>query len=145
GLLFLAAAGWGMGNVVLGRLGKIDLAGIVAWMSLAAVVPFGLLSLIFEGPTVILASFVRFDWTTVVSVLVISVLATVVAYGGWAYLIRHYGVVEVSPYSLLVPVSGVLSGVLILGERMDGMRASGIVLILVGLGVHSLWSRFRKA
>ena len=39
GMLFLAAAGWGMGNVVLGRLGKIDLAGIIAWMSLAAVIP----------------------------------------------------------------------------------------------------------
>lgn len=143
-LLFMAGASWGVGNVVLGRLGKIDMAGIVAWMSLAAIIPFALLSLIFEGPTVIGESFHRFDHSTVISIFASSAVSTIFCYWGWAWLIRHHGVPAVVPYSLLVPVSGILSAVIFWGEEIGLLRGLGIMLILAGLAVHSIWTAMQQ-
>lgn len=143
-MLFMAGASWGLGNVVLGRLGKIDMAGIVAWMSLAATIPFALLTLIFEGPSLIGQSFHQFDYSTVLSLFASTAVSTIFCYWGWAWLIRHHGVATVVPYSLLVPVSGILSSVIFMGEKIDWLRGTGIMLILTGLGVHSIWSAMQQ-
>ena len=143
-LVLIAAMCWGVGNLLMGRLGQVDMVATITWMALVSTPFFAAISLIIEGPTLIWQSVLNFDWTTALSVLFISYISTSISYTGWGWLIRHYGASAVSPYSLLVPVTGVVSAALILGEEFDQMRASGIALILVGLAVLS-YLRYREA
>ncbi|MCX8505640.1 MAG: EamA family transporter [Alphaproteobacteria bacterium] len=143
-LVLIAAMCWGVGNLLMGRLGQVDMVATITWMALVSTPFFAAISLVFEGPTLIWQSVLNFNWTTALSVLFISYISTSISYTGWGWLIRNYGASAVSPYSLLVPITGVISAALILDEVFDALRASGIALILVGLAVLSVL-RYREA
>ena len=143
-MVLLAASCWGYGNILMARLGKVDMLATITWMSVVSIPFFALFSLVFEGPSLIWQSLHQFDWTTAISVLFISFISTSVCYSGWGWLIRHYGASSVSPYSLLVPVTGVISSAIIIGESFDTLRIGGILLILCGLVILSIL-RYREA
>lgn len=56
-----------------------------------------------------------------------------VSYLAWFWLIRHYPATHLSSFSFLTPVFGVISGGLILGERLNA--AVFVALALVGGGI----------
>ena len=132
-LVMGAACTWAFGNVLMARLGQVDMLATITWMSVMAIIPFAILSLIFEGTEVILDSLRAFDGITAISILYIGLISTTVCYGGWGWLIRHYGAAEVAPFSLLVPITGLSLGTIVMGEPMTMLRAGGIALILCGL------------
>jgi O-acetylserine/cysteine efflux transporter len=49
----------------------------------------------------------------------------------------------VSPFALLIPVSGLASGALFLGESLAPMQATGVVLVLAGLFVNLYGQQMR--
>ncbi|MEZ4664174.1 MAG: DMT family transporter, partial [Caldilineaceae bacterium] len=59
----------------------------------------------------------------------VTLLATVTYF----YLIEQFGAGTASTTIYLIPVAGVLSGVLILGEKLTGQMAAALVLILGGI------------
>ncbi|HET8584157.1 MAG TPA: hypothetical protein VFM89_00320, partial [Casimicrobiaceae bacterium] len=50
----------------------------------------------------------------------------------------------VSPFALLIPVSGIASGALFLGETLAPLQAVGAALVLVGLVVNVYGARLRR-
>lgn len=64
--------------------------------------------------------------------------STIIAYGGWAYLIRRYEVSTIAPYSLLVPVFGIASGALWYGEMPSHDIIIGGVIIVLGVAIITL-------
>ncbi|HEY4995757.1 MAG TPA: EamA family transporter, partial [Aestuariivirga sp.] len=44
-----------------------------------------------------------------------------------------YSAGTVAPFSLLVPIFGILSGVLVLGESFDKFEIAGALLVIAGL------------
>ncbi|MDI9349341.1 MAG: EamA family transporter [Candidatus Symbiobacter sp.] len=143
-LALLASFSWAIGNLMMGRLGRVDMLATTSWMALYSLPFFAALTLAFEGPNLIWHAVLGFDWTTLVSVLFIAYISTSISYSGWGWLISRYGASVVAPYSLLVPVSGVVSAVLVVGESFDFLRASGIFFIILGLAVLS-YLRYREA
>ena len=65
-------------------------------------------------------------------------VATLAGYGLWAHLLRRYPASLVAPYSLLVPVFGIVSSAIMFGERFGVVRLFGMALILVGIAVVAL-------
>ena len=65
-------------------------------------------------------------------------VSTIIAYGMWSYLLRLYPATLVAPYSLLVPVFGMVSAALVFGERFGALRLIGVALILLGVAVVAL-------
>lgn len=69
-------------------------------------------------------------WSALVA---LALLSTVLGYILFFMLIRRIGATNVSLVTLLIPVSAVLLGGAILGERLDLHQFAGMALILVGL------------
>lgn len=135
GFLLLAGAAvfWSIGNVLLRRAGKVDMLPMMAWLSLIPPIPMLLLSFSIEGPERIAGAFTHANWLTVGAVLYIAVVSTTFGYASWGHLLKLYPAATAAPFALLVPVSGTISAMLILGETFGPLRLAGMVLILAGL------------
>jgi O-acetylserine/cysteine efflux transporter len=143
GFLFTLAAAsmWALGNVVTKRMGKVDLLSLVVWGSLIPPLPFLALSLIFEGPARIEASLAHIPLVSVFAVLYLSFIATIVGYSLWGKLLARYPAGSVAPFSLLVPVIGLASAALFLGEGLSAAQVAGAALVMAGLVVNVFGAR----
>ncbi|MCP6576872.1 EamA family transporter, partial [Klebsiella pneumoniae] len=66
----------------------------------------------------------------------LAFIATIVGYGIWGSLLGRYETWRVAPLSLLVPVVGMASAALLLGETLNGLQLLGAVLIMAGLYIN---------
>jgi len=139
-LLCLASAlSWATGNVMVRVTGgKVDMTSLVIWGCLVPLVPAFLMSLLFEGWPLIVASITSVHWAGVGAIFYLAIAATWVGFGIWGKLLKIYPAAQVAPFSMLVPVFGTLSAVLVLGERFSPQRLVGMVLVVAGLLVVSL-------
>jgi O-acetylserine/cysteine efflux transporter len=62
----------------------------------------------------------------------------------WSLLLSRYPANVVAPFTLLVPVTGIGSAALLLGESISGMEVLGSALVFVGLLLTVLGPRLRK-
>lgn len=128
-----AAASWGAANVVVRKAGDVDMLSLVVWGSLVPPIPMLALSLIIEGPEQIGFALTHLAWTTVAAMLFTAYLSTLVGFGLWNRLIRRYGASQVAPFSLLVPIFGLLSTAAVLGEQITPTKLLAGVLVMAGL------------
>ncbi|WP_421867695.1 EamA family transporter [Motiliproteus sp.] len=138
-LTLAAAACWGMGNIInrkIGQLGSVNLLSLVAWSALIPPIPFLLLSYWFEGPQLISQSLANMGIKSVLAVIYLAAVATLFGYSSWAYLLKHHPASQVAPLTLLVPVVGLISAWLLLGETLNLIKAAGIALIMTGLLIN---------
>ncbi|MCG7402338.1 MULTISPECIES: EamA family transporter [Caballeronia] len=143
GFLFTlaAAAMWALGNIVTKRMGKVDLLSLVVWGSLIPPLPFLALSLIFEGPARIESSLATIPLISIFAILYLSFIATIVGYSLWGKLLARYPAGSVAPFSLLVPVIGLASAALFLGEGLNSAQVAGAALVMAGLVVNVFGAR----
>lgn len=136
-LMTIAAAFfWGVGNIVTKRAGKIDMLGFVVWSALVPPIPLLALSLVFEGPSALPAAAQNLTWIGSSSLIFISYAATLFGYGVWSMLLSRYPAGLVAPFSLLVPIAGIGSAALLLGETISGIEIAGSVLVFAGLLIN---------
>lgn len=125
------AAGWAASNIVLKKAGKISAWTMTVWQSVAVIPPMLLLSGLFEaGQPHTVATM---SATTIGAVCYIALLATGLGNYLWYRLIQRAGPSRTAPFSLLVPVVGVLSGWLVLDERLSVQQTAGVLVSLLGL------------
>lgn len=141
-LLLAGALCWSSGNIMAkGFRQPVDALALVAWGSLAAA-PFQLLlALGLEGPARLLSSLQHASWISVAAVAYLAWLSTLVGYGLWSHLLRHYPAGTVAPLSLLVPIIGLTASALVLGERLQGWKLMATLLVLLGLSINLFGAR----
>ncbi|WAH52999.1 O-acetylserine/cysteine exporter [Pseudescherichia vulneris] len=149
-MLTLAAAfSWACGNIfnkkIMQHPSRPGVMSLVVWSALIPVIPFMVASLIFDGPAVMLQSLVQIDITTVLSLIYLAFVATIVGYGIWGTLLGRYETWRVAPLSLLVPVVGMASAALLLGETLNGLQLLGAALIMAGLYINIFGFRLRRS
>lgn len=152
-LLTLAGAlMWATGNIVtrfVARVGNVNMFAFVVWASLVPPIPFFLLSLLLEGPQKIAAAFHGFDGVSLGAVLYLAWVATLLGYGSWSKLLAIYPANKVAPFSLLVPVVGLLTAWLVLNEQLSSLQWAGCGLLMLGLLVNVFggvwWRKWRAA
>ena len=72
-------------------------------------------------------------------------MGTITGYGLWYYLVGKHGVGRVVPFTLLVPVVGVLTGVVLLGDHLSPAKVIGGLVTLGGVAIIQLrWRRTLK-
>lgn len=139
-LVVLGGLGWAFGNLC-SRLARAPKPlHLTLWMSVVPPLPMLVLSLLVEGPARIASSL----GTSVsaaaapawVGLAYTVLLGTVVGSGIWVWLMARHPAGVVAPYSLLVPVVGILTAWLVLGERPTAIELLGGVLVIAGV----LWS-----
>lgn len=120
-------------NVHVKRMGPIGVHALNGWMALFATPMLLAMSLaVEEGQW---RSLAEASWLGWAAVLYIVLMVTVVAYGLWYPLVERYDVNQTMPWTLTVPVFGVLSGVLALGEPVTPTLLAGGALTLAGVAV----------
>ena len=145
-LTIAAAASWGLGNIVNRHIsqitkGELNLMSLVIWGAVIPPIPFFIASYYIEGPELILQSLANASWHSVASLIYLAFIATMLGYGIWAYLLGRYPASLVAPLTLLVPIIGLLSAWLVLGESLNAMQALGILVIMLGLLINVFGGR----
>jgi O-acetylserine/cysteine efflux transporter len=73
------------------------------------------------------------SWPSWLAVVYLGWMATILAYTMWTTLLKRHGPNTVAPFSLGVPVVGIVSGLLLLGERITSWQWAGIVITVLAL------------
>lgn len=141
-LILGAAATWGVGNLITKKIKTTNFIAVIVWGSFVACLPMFLLSLIFEGPHRIVTSYHHLTWQGIGSLLYIVYASTWVGYGIWNWLLGRYSVGMIVPFTLLVPVVGILSSILLLGEPFQLWKLNAGLLVISGLCINILSPRF---
>jgi O-acetylserine/cysteine efflux transporter len=139
-----AAASWGVANIFSKRAGRVDMLGFVVWSSLVAPLPLLGLSLWLDGPARVASALADLNLSTLAAVAYLAYPTTVFAFGVWAFLLSRHPAATVTPFALLVPVSGIVGAWLILGEAMLPIEAIGGAVIVMGLAINVFGLRLIK-
>ncbi|MFS2136843.1 EamA family transporter [Duganella sp. Dugasp56] len=135
-LCLAAAAMWAASNIVVRRAQQatpqFDVVSFMVWCSLVPIVPFVGLSLAFDDPAT------RWHWTaapfsTWIAVAYLGWMATILGYAMWTRLLKRHPVNRVAPFSLGVPVVGISTGMIVLGDVITSWQWAGITLIVASL------------
>ncbi|KOU20044.1 MULTISPECIES: EamA family transporter [unclassified Streptomyces] len=137
-LVVAAAACWGVSNVLTRKASPPDALNFMVWVCTVPVLPLLALSLLLEGPERDLAALRSLDWSGVAVIGYVAWVSTVFGFVAWSYLLRRYPASAVAPFSLLVPVFGMSSAALVLGESVSGLRWLAAVLLVGGVALTSL-------
>ena len=141
GLTLAAATMWASSNVVtrvISARGPINQLGLVVWGSLVPPIPFLLLSFWLEGPQAMAKALTDFNWHAFGALAYLAWAATLLGYSIWTGLLTRYPANQVAPFSLLVPVVGLTTGWVVLGEALQPIHFAGGALLMLGLAVN-LW------
>jgi drug/metabolite transporter (DMT)-like permease len=108
----------------------------IPWQLLGAAIPLVILGLIVEGAPVI-------DWTPqlVWIVLYQGMLATGIAFWAQIVILRNFSAVSTNLTLMAVPVVGVASSAILLGEEVTTALAIGLILVIVGVALNLLSDR----
>lgn len=144
-LFFMAgAATWGIGNLINKKIQNVQLLPVVVWSSFTACLPMFVIAMIFEGTDSIAYTYNHYSMTGIMSILYIVYASTWVGYGIWSWLISRHSIGTVVPFSLLIPVVGMLSSSLIFNEPFESWKFLAAILVISGLGVSLFGKRMLR-
>ena len=141
-LVLCAAASWAGGNMVARDATGVNMLHYVVWSSLFAIPPLLVFALALEGWPAMKAGILAADAKTWGAVVWQSVGNTMFGYGVWGWLLARHSAGSVAPLSLLVPVFGLATSALVLGEPLQPWKLAAFALVMAGLAVGVLWPRF---
>lgn len=140
--MLAGAAAWGLANLVTKKMKNVNMLAVVVWGSFVSFFPMLLLALIFEGFDSIISAYQHVTWVSSASLLYIVYISTWVGYGLWNWLLSRYPIGTIAPFSLLVPVAGLLTSVLFFEEPLQLWKLVAALLVLAGLCINVLSTRF---
>ena len=143
-LVLAAALCWAVGNTLAVSAGRVPMLAFMVWTSAFAVPPLLVLSLALEGPAAMAQGLARADAATWVAVVWQSVGNTLFGYGAWAWLMARHSAATVTPTALLVPVFGLGTSALVLGEPLQGWKLAAAALVIGGLALNLLAPRLLR-
>lgn len=139
-LVVLGAFGWALGNLASRQAQTDRPLALVMWMTVVPPLPLFAVALLVEGPgeisAAVAASFSAEALPGWAGLVYTMVFGTIVGSGIWVWLMRRHPAGVVAPFSMLVPVVGILAAWWILGQSPTWWELLGGVLVLAGV----LWS-----
>ena len=139
-LVITGAVFWAIAQIMISRLKSLSGITILAWVAIIATPQMLLISLVIEeGQWESIKSANLVDWSIV---FYLSFIMTVIGYSVWYHLLRICDVSKISPFLMLLPVTSIIAGIVLLGEKFT--LAMGIGGVLVMTGVASTLIKWRK-
>lgn len=133
-LSLLAAASVTAGTLLARQLSDLDVVVVSAVHLLVGGLALAAAALAVEGMPVV-------AWTPrfVAIVLFLGVIATAATTLAWFVEAQRCPLSTLTPWMFLVPIVGLVLGIVLLGERPDAFTAAGVALVLV-----SMWATLRQ-
>ena len=125
---------WSLGAVMAKPLSKkIGAFALMTWLCVFSGPMLVLISAIFDGnPIQYILSANFYSWLTVIY---LGFFMQPVAYGAWYYVLSNYPVNKVMPVLLLLPMTGLITAIFLLGEEPPKQVFLGGVIIVFGVGM----------
>jgi O-acetylserine/cysteine efflux transporter len=124
---------------------QVNPLALVVWAALLASPPLILASVVIEGSQAWIDVASRLSWSSVGAVLFQSYANTILGFGVWAILMRKYPTATIAPFTLLVPVTGMLSSAIVLHEPLQWWKIVSGLLVLFGLACNLFGTRLTNA
>jgi O-acetylserine/cysteine efflux transporter len=140
-LVVLGGVCWAVANIVTKKMGQVNALSLVVWGALVATPPLLLASWIIEGGAAWQLAASNFSVKSLLTVLFQAYPNTILGFGIWSMLMRKYPTATVAPFSLLVPVAGMVSAAIVLGEPLQWWKVAAGVLVLGGLALSQFGGR----
>ena len=145
GFVLVSALSWASSNMIVKLAGTDDLLRLIAWAHLIGIAPLLGLSYVFEGGPAVFIALADMTLVTIGELFFLGLIATCFGFMLWSYLLRRYPAYLVTPFSLVIPISGLISTALLLDESLGPQRLAGVGLVLIGLVLATLRFRARRA
>ncbi len=148
-LVILGALGWALGNLASRQARAEKPLHLVLWMSVVPPLPMLALSLLVEGPSMVGTSLATAFapaaapawWGLAYTIL----LGTLLGSGVWVWLMARHPAAAVAPFSMLVPVVGLATAWMALGEVPTAGEIAGGVLVVAGVLAATFTRRVPEA
>ena len=142
-ITLLAALSWAIGNALSRRARVASGLSLVVWSALVVPIPSLGLALLVNGPQAVVYSLTHLSLAAILSTLYSAVAASLVAYTIWNSLLARYPTSAVVPFTLLVPVIGILAAWAVFEEKPTGSELIGGAIMLGGLAAAVVSRRQR--
>ncbi|MEK4253676.1 DMT family transporter [Ureibacillus sp. FSL K6-2830] len=137
-LAYLSAVSWAIGTLLIKKWGnEFNTWVLTAYQMLFGGIILLMGSLILENP------YFRITGTSISIVLWLAIMASIVQFAGWFYLLQKGDPGKTSAFLFLAPFFGVLSGWLILDETINWYVTIGGLCIFTGIFLVN-WTSSRK-
>lgn len=117
---------------------ELDVLSLVIWGSLVPPIPSLILALLIDSPQTLINSMSNLNMMSIFAALYLAFGSTLFGYGFWSILISKYPLNKISPLSLLVPITGLLTARIVLLEKLSKLQWLGVCIITIGLMVTNL-------
>jgi len=134
---------WSLGAVMAKPLSKkIGALALMTWLAVFSGPMLILISVIVNGNPIQYILFANFNsWLTV---LYLGFFMQPAAYGAWYYVLSKYPVNKVMPVLLLLPITGLITAIFLLGEDPPKQVFLGGTVIVFGVGMILLGKNKNK-
>ena len=141
-IVTLSALFLSISSIFMRKLSNINVLQLQGWIALIAIIPLFCISFIFERHLWYELEMAPWEgWAA----LVYGIFAgSLVFHGGWYFLIRRYPVSTVSPLMLLMPIVGILSGIVVYGDELTIKIFIGGVLTMIGVTIITFMNKESK-
>ncbi|MFO1122669.1 MAG: EamA family transporter [Hyphomicrobiales bacterium] len=133
---FLVIAGafvWALGQVLARKLGRDSGFGLLKLNAYGSVPQLALATLVLEsGQLAALQSATPLQWAML---LFVGVVGFYLAYLCWFAVLRQCRMDEVAPFILLMPIVGIVTAHVLLGETVAPAQVAGGLVLLAGLAI----------
>ncbi|MEM7441840.1 MAG: EamA family transporter [Pseudomonadota bacterium] len=133
GLIVVGAGLWATSNIIMKRLSTVDPFALNGWMAVMAVPQLAIACLLLEeGQWAAITTASLLTWSTVIYN---SVVIVIIGYTAWYGLLRRYSINLVVPWTLLLPLFGVGSSMIIRDEPLTWHLAIGGIATMIGVTI----------
>ena len=143
-LLTIAGAfTWALGAVMAKPLSKkIGAFALMTWLCVFSGPMLILVSVIFDGNPI--PYFLSANFNSWLTVLFLGLIMQPVGYAAWYYVLRKYPVNKVMPVLLILPVTGLITSIFLLGENPPNQVFLGGFIIISGVALILFTKKTKK-
>ncbi|URK16679.1 EamA family transporter [Thalassospira sp. GO-4] len=135
-LVIAAAAAWGVANIIMKCAGSVQMLSFVVWASLVPPIPLAILSFLTEDRANLASLGDQISWIGIGSILYLAYPVTLLGFAIWGRLLATLPVGLVAPFTLLVPIVGMATSALVLGEDFGPIKIISAILVMTGLMIN---------
>ena len=134
---------WALGAVMAKPLSKkIGAFALMTWLCVFSGPMLLFVSLVFDGnPMIYFASANLNSWLTVIF---LGFFMQPIGYAAWYYVLKKYPINKVMPVLLMLPVTGLLTSIFLLGEDPPKQVFLGGLVIIFGVGLILFTKKNKK-
>ena len=133
-LVLLGAFTWSLGAVMAKSLSKkIGAFALMTWLCVFSGPMLLLVSLFFDGNPI--SYFISANFYSWLTVIFLGFFMQPIGYAAWYYVLKKYPVNKVMPVLLVLPLTGLVTSIFLLGESPHNQVFVGGAIIILGVTV----------